>query len=349
MDAFFASVEERDHAWLRGLPIVVGADPEHGQGRGVVSTANYRAREYGIRSAMSIQKAWHLAEVGHRKGKPKVTFLAGNHRRYQEVSESIFSIVKKYTPTLEEASIDEGYFDLTGIESFEEAKNVSKKLKEEILREVGLTASIGIGPNKFIAKIASDHEKPDGLTVIEPATVESFLEPLSIRVIPGVGPKTEQILITQGIKTIKDLKRYSEGQLYELLGMWGIELAAKALGNDNRILEPISIPKSISEQETFPEDTRDPEYILERFNALCDMVSYRFARSGFTSFRNVGIIVRFHDFTTFTRAHTLKEPTASSIMLTRESLKLLLPFLDARENPKKKLVRLIGIKIEKFV
>lgn len=348
MDAFFASVEERDHEWLRGLPIVVGADPEQGQGRGVVSTANYKAREYGICSAMPIQTAWRNAEAARLQGKPPVTFLAGNYKRYSEVSDSIFSIVRRFTNTLEEASIDEGYFDLAHTGSFEKAREVCIHLKETISRQVGLTASIGIGPNKFIAKIASDYEKPNGLTVILPESAEQFLEPLAIRVIPGIGPKTEFLLTKRGIKRIRDIKQYTEGELYELLGIWGIELYAKARGYDECPLEPVFVAKSISEQETFPKDTRNPEYILDRLRVLSTTVFHRFTRSGFSSFRAVGITVRFADFTTHTRVHTLPHPIFSEADITHEALKLLLLFLDTRKNPHKKLLRLIGIKIEKL-
>ena len=168
MDAFFAAIEERDHPELKGRPVVVGADPAGGKGRGVVATANYPARVYGIHSAMPISRAWQLAEAARRRGRPATAFVRGSHRKYGEVSGRIMAILHHFAPVVEEASIDEAYLDLSFAGSFEAAAEICRSIKAEILAKERLTASMGLGPNKMVAKIASDFQKPDGLTVVTP-------------------------------------------------------------------------------------------------------------------------------------------------------------------------------------
>jgi nucleotidyltransferase/DNA polymerase involved in DNA repair len=194
MDAFFAAIEERDHPELAGVPLVVGAAPAAGKGRGVVSTANYAARKYGIHSAMPISQAWRRSEAAKSRGEPGVVFLTPNFPRYQEASRHIMELVRQYASLVEESSIDEAYLDLSFCTSFSQAAEICRRLKADIKAQVQLTASMGIGPNKLIAKIASDFQKPDGLTVVTEAAAEAFLEPLPVRQIPGIGPKTEQRL-----------------------------------------------------------------------------------------------------------------------------------------------------------
>ena len=356
MDAFFAAIEERDNPQFKGLPIVVGADPKGGRGRGIVSTANYKAREYGIRSALPISKAWLFSEEAARKGKPRAAFLPVDFDKYSRVSEEIMAIIHGYSSVVEEASIDEAYLDLSLAGSYERAKKVCEKIKKEIKEKERITASIGIGPNKLIAKIASDSQKPDGLTIIgsdDETTcrelVERFLEPLSIRKIPGIGPKTEARFHALEIKTVKDLKKFSRKQLEEMLGKWGIELYEKVRGRDESPLQEVWIPKSIGEQETFEKDTLNADFIFSRLKVICQNVFRRFSESGFQSFRTITVTVRFADFQTFTRSQTLSVPTNTAQILQFESMKLLTPFLDKRENPKNKPIRLIGIRVEKLV
>ncbi|MCX6788895.1 MAG: DNA polymerase IV [Candidatus Jorgensenbacteria bacterium] len=348
MDAFFASVEERDNERFVGLPIVVGSDPEGGKGRGVVSTANYKAREYGIRSALPISKAWEYSENAKRAGKPPAIFLGVNMRLYSDVSSHIMEIVEQYSEEFEQASVDEMYFDLSHLGSFEEAERACKKLKKEIKDRERLSCSIGIGPNKLIAKIASDFQKPDGLTVVTNSEAEKFLEPLTIRKIPGIGPKTEEILNNKGINKVKDLKKFELGELKELLGKFGGDLYLKVRGIDNTEIVEEHEAKSIGEQETFMQNTLDANVITERLNHLCTTVFKRFAKSGFKYFRTISITVRFGDFETKSRAHTFSENVKELSVLEFESLKLLLPFFDARENPKRKAIRLVGVKVEKL-
>jgi len=348
MDAFFASIEERDNARFRGLPIVVGADPEGGKGRGVVSTANYKAREYGIRSALPISKAWEYSERARHEGKKPAIFLGVNMKRYAEVSARIMGIVEQYSKKYEQASVDEMYFDLSHCDNFLEAKKICDKLKKEIRDKEHLSCSIGIGPNKLIAKIASDFEKPNGLTLVPGDIAEAFLEPMSIRKIPGVGPKTEVALRTKNITTIRELKALSLSELKKMLGNFGGDLYKKARGIDTAEVVEEYETKSIGEQETFMKDTRDVNIITEKMNVLCASVFKQFKRSEFTSFRTIAVTVRFQDFETKSRAHTFREPAMELSMFQFEALKLLLPFFDARENPKRKAIRLIGVRIEKL-
>ena len=348
LDAFFAAVEERDHPWLRGRPLVVGADPNEGRGRGVVSTASYAARVYGIRSAMPISKAWQLSEAARKTGKEPATFLLGRHRRYSEVSAKVMDIIRRHAPQTEQGGIDEMYADLSFAESFEKAIEIVRRIKQEVLSGEQLSISAGIGPNKLIAKIASDREKPNGLTVVHPDMVQGFLDPLQARVIPGIGPKTDAELSKMDIKTIGDLRVLSREDLIAEFGKWGSDLYAKARGEDDSPVEESDEIKSVGEQETFDTDTLELPFVSERLNALCADVFRRFRRDGFKTFRTVVLTVRFADFQTQSRAHTLKASAATESVLRFEALKALLPFFDKRENPQCKKIRLISIRAEKL-
>jgi DNA polymerase IV (archaeal DinB-like DNA polymerase) len=348
MDAFFAAVEERDNPRFAGRPIVVGADPKEGRGRGVVSTANYKAREYGIRSALPISTAWKNAEAARRAGKPAVIFVAGHFEKYGEISHHIMEIVSKYAPHIEQASVDEAYFDLSRVGSYEAAEDMARRIKADIKENERLTASIGIGPNKLIAKVASDRNKPDGLTVVREEDAESFLEPLSVRTIPGIGPKTEMQLKELKVSTIKDAKKFSEAELKKMMGKWGPELYQKLRGRDSSPLVEFWEAKSIGEQKTFQHDVVDPKILNKALKELAAEVHDRFAESGFAAFRSITLIVRFSDFTTKTRATTLSKPVHDSETIQFQALRLFMPFFDARENPKRKAIRLIGVRLEKL-
>jgi DNA polymerase IV (DinB-like DNA polymerase) len=352
MDAFFASLEEAGSAILRGKPIVVGSDPNEGRGRGVVSTANYKAREYGIKSALPISRAWQFSQKAKAEGKPEAIFLPVDFERYEKASVEIFEIIKKYAKEVEPASIDEFYFDLSFKKNFKEAEKVCKKIKNEIKEKLKVTCSVGLGPNKLIAKIAAGVKKPDGFFTVEsdPSNreAEKFLEPLSIREIPGIGPKTEQLFNQKEIKIVKDLKQFSEKEMHDFLGKWGLDLYYKIRGIDDSPIVENREAKSIGEQTTFPQDTLNFLYIGEAFDNICNSVFKRFLDSRFKTFKTVGITVRFSDFETKTSAKTLKNSSDSKKEFKIEALKLLLPYLDKRKNPGKKLIRLIGAKIEKL-
>ncbi|MDO8495499.1 MAG: DNA polymerase IV [bacterium] len=348
MDAFFASVEGRENPQFRGKPLAVGADPKEGKGRGVVSTANYLARKYGIHSATPISVAWRLSEKAKAQGLPPVIFLPVNMGHYADISEKIMTLLRKEVELVEEASIDEAYLDLSFLGTFKKAEDWARRVKEQIKSEERLTASVGIGPNKLIAKMASGKNKPDGLTIIKTKEVKDFLSPLSIREIPGIGPKTEILLNSKNIKVISDLQKMSEEELGEMLGKWGRDLYYKAQGiSDAPVTEDHEV-KSIGEQETYEEDTLDSMIIMESINAMATRIIKSMQDSEFKSFRTVTITIRFSDFQTKTRSRTIDFLGKDPVTLKREALKLFLPFLDKRENPQKKLIRLIGLRIEKL-
>jgi len=349
MDAYYASVEARYNPALRDKPVVVGADPKEGHGRGVVEAASYAARRYGIRSAMPISRAWKLAEAARRKGEPEVVFVHGNRKLYSEVSERVMAILASAGDAFEEASIDEAYLDLSSLGGFEAAVERARALKREIAEREGLTCSVGLGPNKLVAKIASDFRKPDGLTVVLPEEVQAFLDPMSIRVIPGIGPKTEAELNERGIRTVRDLRGLEIAQLAEWFGRWGEDLHAKAHGVSDSAVSNEWEPKSVGEQETFEVNTLDAVFILERVRALAGEVFVRLARQGFRAFRTVTITVRFAHFRTLTRSHTSREEMASEGALYEAAAGLFSPFFDQRENPRGTRIRLIGVRVEKLV
>lgn len=348
MDAFFAAVEEQDNPKLQGLPIVVGADPLGGKGRGVVSTANYKARTYGIHSAMPISKAWQLSETARGNGKPPAIFVRPNFERYSKISEQITVILRRHASLIERASIDETYFDLSFANSLKKVTEICLTIKDEIKTREGLTASIGIGPNKLIAKIASDFKKPDGLTVVEEKDAEEFLSPLPIRKIPGIGPKTEAYLHSLGIKVVRDMRRFSREELQGMFGKWGIDLYDKIRGIDDSPIQEFYEAKSVGEQETFLRDTRDSGFIVEHMRIMCKDILHRLFEEGFKTFRTVVITVRFADFETKSRSRTLAHPADSLKDLELEAMRLLLPFFDRRKNPKLKLIRMIGVRVEKL-
>src|SRR5215217_229016 len=268
MDAFFAAIEERDTPAFRGVPLVVGADPRGGQGRGVAATSNYLARAYGIQSATPISRAWHASESARRAGKPPVTFVSVDMPKYLRVSDEVMKIVRRYMPIVEQASIDEAYSDLSETDSYEAAEALCRTVKQAIRTEQQLTASVGIGPNKLIAKIASSLHKPDGLMVVLEEEAETFLEPLSVRAIPGIGPKTEAQLRSLGIRSVRDVKGLTVFELVDMMGKRGAGLYKHLRGVDFTPLDLSSRPKTIGEQVTFEADTGDSQVLMEQLASL---------------------------------------------------------------------------------
>ncbi len=349
MDAFYAAVEERRDPTLRGRPVVVGADPKSGQGRGVVTTASYAARKYGIRSALPISRAWRLAEAARRRGEPETVFLRGDHALYREVSARIMAIAARGADAFEEASIDEAYLDLSSLADFAVAEAHIRALKAEILEREGLTCSAGIAANKLVAKIASDFQKPDGLTVVPAEAAQAFLDPLPIRRIPGIGPKSEALLRDRGIRTIADLRGLDPSSLVEWFGKWGEEMHERAHGISDSPVSNEWERKSVGEQETFGEDTREPSFVLKRGRALAAGVFERLRTEGFAGFRTVTVTVRFQNFVTMNRSRTPEALLTTQAEIEALAEQLLLPFLDARENPRGRKIRLIGVRAEKLV
>ena len=329
MDAFFAQIEERENPQFRGRPVVVGANPKEGYGRGVVSTANYSARKYGIHSAMPISQAFRAC--------PQAIFLPVNMELYKKVSEKIMKIVKKYSAKWEIVSLDEAFLDISGQKNCGE---LAKKLKKEILDKEKLTATVGIGPNKLMAKMATNQAKPDGLLIIKPNQVKKFLEPLDIEKLPGVGAKTAGKLRAVGINKIKELKKLSKIKLKNMFGIVGEYIYRKTRGIDDTSVTSEEVIKSIGKEHTFERDTRDPEIIFETFDKILESVSREILKNHF-SFKAVTVVCRFQGFETHTKSKTLKEPSRDFEVLKKEAKKMLLQFLI--KNPK--LIRLIGVRI----
>ena len=348
MDAFYAAVEARRDPALRDRPLVVGADPKGGHGRGVVTAASYAARRYGIRSALPISRAWRLADAARRRGEPETIFVRDDHALYRDVSTRIMAILAAAGDAFQNTSVDEAYLELSSHGSFDAAIDRARWVKAEIVRQEGLTASVGIGPNKLIAKIASDFQKPDGLTVVRPDEVQPFLDPLRIRVIPGIGPKTERFLHERDIRTVADLRTLERAQLAEWFGRWGEDLFARARGLSDSAVSNERERKSVGEQETFEVDTLDAAFVLERARALSRTVWTRLDGHGFRGCRTVTVTVRFENFITFARSRTGREAWTSEAMLDATAQELLLPFLDDRENPRHRKIRLIGVRAEKL-
>jgi nucleotidyltransferase/DNA polymerase involved in DNA repair len=352
LDAFFASVEEREKPWLKGLPIVVGADPLGGEGRGVVSTANYKAREYGVGSALPITKAWKLCESARERGEPACAFIVPKFGKYEIASREVFEIVGKYTDVVQKTSVDEAYLDFSKCKSYRRAVEVARSLKSEIQEKTKLVASIGIGSNKMIAKIASDFQKPDGLTVVSPRQVEKFLAPLPVRKIPGIGPKTATSLQKIGVTTVADLRKIPWGTLEKRFGKLGFDLYEKSWGRGSSDIGGMVDAKSVGEHETFMEDTKDMRFVSLRLDSLSKDIFRRLqAEKGADNircFRTVVLTVRFSDFETIQRSITSKEAMCTERELNRQALKLLLPFFERKENPRKKAIRMIGLRVEKL-
>ncbi len=330
MDSFFASVERRENPNLIGKPVIVGADPKGGKGRGVVSTCSYEARKYGVHSGMPISRAYKLC--------PGAVYLPVNFPLYIRASENVMVILRSYAEKFQQVSIDEAYLDMSSIGSFETTKELALKIKKEILEKEKLTCSIGVGPSKIVAKIASDYKKPDGLTVIEPSQVKDFLSPLPVRKILGVGKKTETELKNIGIETIGQLANYDIQKLLSRFGKWSVYLRNLANGIDDSEVREEECCKSISRETTFDEDTDDPQILNPTMDAIAEDVQKALLEEGFL-FKTLSIKVRYRGFITHTRTHTLEHFT-SDINVTKDTSKSLLnEFLDGKK------IRLIGIRL----
>jgi len=302
MDAFFASVEQRDHPALRGKPVIVGAPPTQ---RGVVCAASYEARKFGVRSAMPSATAGRLC--------PKGVFVRPRMDRYKEESGFILKIMAETRAVIEPMSIDEAYLDLSACcqagdadASLLQCVPIARQLKERIRSERGLTATIGIASNKLLAKIASDFEKPDGLTVVSERDKVQFLRPLPVRVLFGVGRVTEQVLLGVGIRTVGDLQDYG-GDLRALVGSFGPGLRQFALGEDDRPLELGDEVKSISGEETFLHDTEDRSVLRACLREQAAEIAAKLKRRHLAA-HTIQVKVRYGDFTTLTRQLSVEEP-----------------------------------------
>ena len=328
MDAFYASVEQRDNPSLRGLPVAVGGDPDK---RGVVAAASYEARTFGVRSAVPMSRAVRLC--------PSLVIVHPDFNKYRAVSQQVFAIFRSITPLVEPMSLDEAYLDVT-----ENAWNeplgmtVARRLKDEIRAATGLTASAGVAPNKFLAKIASGWKKPDGLTVIAPERVESFLHGLPVDALWGVGPVTAKKLRAQGIEKLIDVRAADPALLRDAVGSLAEWLQQLARGEDDRAVVAEHEPKSSGSENTFAHDLTDIADIREEIGAMARDAASWLAKQALYA-RTVTIKVRYEDFTTITRSHT-EDATRDEESIVRRAIALI-DRTDAGRRP----VRLLGVSV----
>lgn len=332
MDAFYASVEQRDNPALCGKPLAVGGQPDR---RGVVAAASYEARAFGVRSAMSMAKAVRLC--------PSLVVVPPDFGRYRAASQAVFSIFREVTPLVEPLSLDEAYLDVTENSWGEPlATVVARRLKARIRDETGLTASAGVAPNKFLAKIASGWKKPDGLTVISPERVEPFLQRLPVDALWGVGPVTAKKLRARGIERLVDVRTVPPDDLRETVGSLADWLRQLAAGIDDRPVVPNRAAKSSGSENTYPEDLMDLDAIRFEISEMATHAVRWLAKEELQA-RTVTIKVRYSDFTTITRSHSAP-PTRDEANIVTRATKLL-EKTDAGRRP----VRLLGVSVHNFV
>ncbi|HET7619513.1 MAG TPA: DNA polymerase IV [Vicinamibacterales bacterium] len=333
MDAFYASVEQRDKPGLRGRPVAVGGDPDK---RGVVAAASYEARAFGVRSAMPMARAVRLC--------PDLVIVHPDFQRYRAASQAVFAIFRSVTPLVEPLSLDEAYLDVTENAWGEPlGRVVAQRLKRDIREATGLTASAGVAPNKFLAKIASAWKKPDGLTVISPDRVERFLHALPVDALWGVGPVTAARLRERGIQRLVDVRTADPATLRDAVGSLADWLRQLADGRDDRAVEPNRAAKSAGTENTYSEDLTDVNEIRQEVDELSRGPAEWLARKGLAC-RTVTIKVRYDDFTTITRSHTEMPPTADADQIARRAVALL-EKTDAGRRP----IRLLGVSVHNLI
>ena len=341
LDYFFAQCEERRKPSLKDKPVVVCVYSGRSEDSGAVSTANYIARKYGVTSGISI----FLAQKKLKK--KDAVFLPVDHEFYEEVSEEIMGILRSHADLFEQVGIDEAYLDVSQKVkgSFEEAKGLAQKIKEEVKARQKLTCSIGIGPNKLVAKIAADIQKPDGLTIVKPEQVESFLSPLQVSRLIGVGRKTKKRMQTLGIRTIGDLANYDVQRLIAVFGKkLGTYFHNASIGVDDEPVQERGEVESISRISTLKEDTRDLKVILEKTNQLCDEVHAKLVQREL-GFKSVGIVVVMTDMSVRSRSKTFENPTNELEVFKKTVKELFEKFLNESELE----VRRTGVKVSNFV
>jgi DNA polymerase-4 len=328
MDAFFSSVAQKRHPELLGKPVVVGGEGDPTK-RGVVSTASYEARKFGIHSAMPLRTAYRLC--------PNAVFLPVDYGEYSRVSEEVKAILREFSSIIEDVGIDEAFLDISSVDK--PSEEIAKEIKKRIKDETDLTCSIGVAPNKLLAKIASDMQKPNGLTIVSEDDIQRRIWPLSVRKLWGVGPKTEAYLKEMGIQTIGDLASLSPDRLTEEFGQsYGTYLYEASRGIDESPLVTYWEPKSISRETTFQRDVDNWQMIAKTLAELTKEVVTSLKEEGYQG-RSVTVKIRFNDFKTYTRAKTLSGHTDSEEEIRRAAFECL-----GRLELKKK-VRLIGVRI----
>ena len=328
MDAFYASVEQHDDPALAGRPVIVGWDG----GRGVVAAASYEVRAFGVRSAMPMSRALRLC--------PHAVCVRPRMARYQEVSRAVFAAFREVTPLVEGLSLDEAFLDVTASqELLGGAVEIARRIKLRIRELTGLTASVGVAPNKLVAKIASDLGKPDGLTVVESARVREVLDPLSVRRLPGLGRKTGARVEEAGIHTLAELRTAPDAVLWPLFGRYTTWVRERASGVDERPVVPDAEEKSLSAEDTFEEDIGDPVALQTQLARLADLACQRLRRRELVT-ACVGVKIRRHDFTTFTRQRAIAPATSAGRVIAGVAAELLERWLGAHRGAK---LRLLGV------
>jgi len=330
MDAFFAAVEQRDHPEFRGKPLIVGSDPKGGKGRGIVATCSYEARRFGVHSAQPISQAWRLCPSG--------IYVHPEMDKYARTSDRIMSILFAFTDLVEPVSIDEAFLDVTGCRRlFGSGENIARKIKECIREHEGLNASVGVASNKFVAKVASDLQKPDGLVIVQPGTEKQFLDPLPIGRLWGVGKKTEGTLLKIGLSRIGQLAAMERAELVRRLGAAGAQLWELAHGIDDRPVSPEEGFKSVGHEITFEHDVEDVQVLHDTLLRLTEKVAQRLRRNRVRA-HTVTVKYREADFSTYTRRETLREPLDTTEAIFPLAWKLLGPMLR-----RGKRARLLGV------
>lgn len=331
LDAFYASVEQGDYPLLKGRPVIVGGGIE----RGVVAACSYEARAFGVRSAMAMVRALRLC--------PRAVVQPVRMERYREISDQVFSIFSRYTDRLEPLSIDEAFLDVTGcLRLFGPGEAIASRIRAEVRAETGLTVSAGVAPNKFLAKLASEAGKPDGLFVVEPESAEAFLLPLPVSRLWGVGAVTTDRLARLGLRTVADLRELGRERLVRLLGKAGEHLFALAQGIDDRPVETGETIKSVGHEETFMADLDDLETIRLETLELAERVGWRARRLGVAG-RCITLKIRYGDFSTITRSRTFPAALDHGGEIYREALDLL-----ERTEAGRRPVRLLGISLSQL-
>jgi DNA polymerase-4 len=333
MDCFYAAVHMRDDPELRGRPVVIGGDP---RGRGVVAAASYEARGFGVRSAMPSAQALRLC--------PDAVFLRPDFPRYRSESDEVFEILHRFTPIVQPVSIDEAYLDVSEQwPQYGSATAVAQEIRRSVREERRLTVSIGVAPNRLVAKIASDFDKPDGLTVVPPKRVADFLAPLPVRVLQGVGPATAKVLRHEvGVETIEQLRQIPMARLVQRLGRYGETLHRYARGIDARPVSTHRERKSLSAERTYGTDLHDLDRMDLELERLGEEVARGLARRGIAG-ATVTVKVRYPDFVTVTRSRTLRRPVDDARLLTELSRELL-----RRTEAGERGVRLLGLGVSKL-
>lgn len=330
MDSFYASVEVQRHPELLGKPVVIGADPKGGRGRGVACTCSYEARAFGIRSAMPVSQAYTLC--------PHAVFLPPDFEYYGQISVGIMDLFRSFGFRFQQVSIDEAYLDCTPLGSFEATELLARQMQDQVRDRFGLRCSIGIAPGKTVAKIASDFHKPGGLTVVKPGTVRAFLAPLPVKKIPGIGKKAEALLLELGIHTAGELAATDIQVLLGRFGRGAVSLHALAQGVDTAELEEYEGIKSLSRETTFATDTNDTTLLASSLDTLVKAVHKNLSHDHLLC-RTVTVKIRYQGFETRTRSRTLPHFTGDAGPVSASSRALLREMYDGRK------VRLIGIRL----